>query len=854
MANENLALVIDNDLRTIRIPAGLTNIGVAKDKEVTRLNFKMPRFYGGFDLSQFDISINYFNAAGGGDVAPVEDISVNSDSITFTWLVTEFMTLYAGNVRFSVHLEKKNGDKIEKEYNTTYAVSRVLESLNPYGQIAKLYPTIVEEWKKELFGKFDGKIDDTLQYTGRAADAAVTGDKFKKLEHAFSSPYNFKGSRDFASLPTFAMVNDTYYCPDKKCRYTWNGDAWYQSSMNESDYEDELSRIKSNTNNVNFNDVVESVRGMLGVNVVPLTWEIGDIQAGNPNPNARNSVHSVNNITIDRPLKVCINGAYHLSVAIYNLDGTYYSKKAYVDGDVIPVDMSHRYCFMSGKWPLASAALTTDEIEDIRENVCCYYSTNDERDIKMARMLDRVSFININSTKLEYGSLMFPDGTETVQDNIMRTGFIEVEPNTLYQIYSERLDIRDTQYVFEYDENKLFIGYVTMIPVLLNNGVTVGETTRFIRLRTGPVSNTYALPELTTRFMVEKNTVRTYDFDGVIVDGLKQITNPNTWFENLVAEFEDEWTAMISNEFDLGFFAITDIHREYDALYKLMAYFAENRMGDFILNMGDMITDHYDTKAKAMNVLRNLVKATWASGLDIYHLRGNHDNNPVSTGDNAYNKNYHISNTEYYNLFTRSATNVVKAYPNNYFYRDFESCKIRVIFLDSGDIYSDDGELLTDAYNVMYQQKQIDWLINTGLNFMDKEDRSEWSVITVSHCDPIALPVIFNAFMNGTTCDAKYNHYYAFVPFEVNMKADFTEQGPIEYITHISGHQHKDQILAIEGMSPERYRVEIKNATLTNNAYPSMEELAMDFVTVDKKNRTVNFKRFGDGNDRSISY
>ena len=53
MAVENAVLVIDNDLRTIKIPAGMTNIGVAGDKEVARLKFRMPRYYGGFDLGQF---------------------------------------------------------------------------------------------------------------------------------------------------------------------------------------------------------------------------------------------------------------------------------------------------------------------------------------------------------------------------------------------------------------------------------------------------------------------------------------------------------------------------------------------------------------------------------------------------------------------------------------------------------------------------------------------------------------------------------------------------------------------------------------------------------------------------------
>ena len=59
---------------------------------------------------------------------------------------------------------------------------------------------------------------------------------------AVSSPYNFKGSTTFASLPISGnKVNDTYYCTDLKCKYTWNGTGWYQSSLNESEYVGEFT-------------------------------------------------------------------------------------------------------------------------------------------------------------------------------------------------------------------------------------------------------------------------------------------------------------------------------------------------------------------------------------------------------------------------------------------------------------------------------------------------------------------------------------------------------------------------------------------------------------------------------------
>lgn len=67
-----------------------------------------------------------------------------------------------------------------------------------------------------------------------------------------SSPYNFKGNATVATLPTSGNeINDTYYCTDEKCKYTWNGTAWYQSSLNESDYEEELDKLSEENEQLN---------------------------------------------------------------------------------------------------------------------------------------------------------------------------------------------------------------------------------------------------------------------------------------------------------------------------------------------------------------------------------------------------------------------------------------------------------------------------------------------------------------------------------------------------------------------------------------------------------------------------
>lgn len=61
-----------------------------------------------------------------------------------------------------------------------------------------------------------------------------------------SSPYNFKGSvSTSADLPSSGnVINDTYYITNEMVKKTWNGSAWYQSSLNEDDYDEVVGELK----------------------------------------------------------------------------------------------------------------------------------------------------------------------------------------------------------------------------------------------------------------------------------------------------------------------------------------------------------------------------------------------------------------------------------------------------------------------------------------------------------------------------------------------------------------------------------------------------------------------------------
>lgn len=151
-AEESNVLVIDNDLRTISIPEGIKSLGVESDDDVHRLFFQMPKVYGEFDLSTFDIRINYKNG-NIGDVYAVEDKNADGDVITFSWLVGRNAVRTKGATQFIVCLKKSDSSGVvQQEFNTTVASLNVLEGLETTEQVVQENTDIIEQILKKIDG------------------------------------------------------------------------------------------------------------------------------------------------------------------------------------------------------------------------------------------------------------------------------------------------------------------------------------------------------------------------------------------------------------------------------------------------------------------------------------------------------------------------------------------------------------------------------------------------------------------------------------------------------------------------------------------------------------------------------
>ena len=122
--NENPVCVIDAQTRTITVPEQYKLFGVENDKRVERVYFQCPKIVGdNQDLSQdYQLFINYENANGDPDAYHIDDMEVDGENITFSWLLEENVTKYKGDIKFAFGAIK-SGDEIldpdKNRWNTT---------------------------------------------------------------------------------------------------------------------------------------------------------------------------------------------------------------------------------------------------------------------------------------------------------------------------------------------------------------------------------------------------------------------------------------------------------------------------------------------------------------------------------------------------------------------------------------------------------------------------------------------------------------------------------------------------------------------------------------------------------------
>lgn len=124
-------LMINEETREIVVPDSEKIFGVESDDKSEDKHFKCKRFIdNSLDLSQMVIRINWKNANGEMGQFVAENVSVDGEFVTFTWLLSRNVTAYKGIVQFIVCATKTNYEgTITNEWNTTLCEGSVLQGL-----------------------------------------------------------------------------------------------------------------------------------------------------------------------------------------------------------------------------------------------------------------------------------------------------------------------------------------------------------------------------------------------------------------------------------------------------------------------------------------------------------------------------------------------------------------------------------------------------------------------------------------------------------------------------------------------------------------------------------------------------
>lgn len=131
----NLVLSVETD-RVINLNSSRYFLGVEGDKEVKIIRFQLDRYYCGIDLSVFKPRVNYKLSNSKEYYGEATMADFDEDYIYVEWTLDPSVTSVKGRVDFLVQLTKLDEDgSILKRYNSTMAMGRVEEGLNPEDQL-----------------------------------------------------------------------------------------------------------------------------------------------------------------------------------------------------------------------------------------------------------------------------------------------------------------------------------------------------------------------------------------------------------------------------------------------------------------------------------------------------------------------------------------------------------------------------------------------------------------------------------------------------------------------------------------------------------------------------------------------
>lgn len=122
-------IIINSNTRQFNVPGADLVFGVSGDSGSEVKRFQCSRYVGNnLDLMSCFVRINFRNGNGKTDSYLVDDMAIDGDNVTFSWLLSPKVTEYRGQIKFVVCAV---GPDLKLKWHTTQGTGQVMEGLEP---------------------------------------------------------------------------------------------------------------------------------------------------------------------------------------------------------------------------------------------------------------------------------------------------------------------------------------------------------------------------------------------------------------------------------------------------------------------------------------------------------------------------------------------------------------------------------------------------------------------------------------------------------------------------------------------------------------------------------------------------
>lgn len=289
---------------------------------------------------------------------------------------------------------------------------------------------------------------------------------------------------------------------------------------------------------------------------------------------------------------------------------------------------------------------------------------------------------------------------------------------------------------------------------------------------------------------------------------------------------------------------------------------------DLIVHGGDISYD-YSTKQNLINCISKTIKELRKAKCPIAVVQGNHDTGDMSAFIKGRDPKLMISPKEWGRLISIDNDNRIYGdFSRSYYFKDFESKRIRVIVLNTHDawVIGEDGKAKYNRGQYVkgyprieaLKSEQLEWFANDALNF---EGKDNYGVIIISHSNldkdlRVGRPAPINYDVaEGLIVARKNKTKYASIPtkgdFGQNIKIDYSKANDVDIICCINGHSHEDIQIIRNGIT----FISTTCSRDRDDHSKKTDKDAWDVFNINTKEKRVKVKRFGNrGKDREFNY